>query len=198
MIRICALAATLLLGGCDVGGYFAMPLTGGEYCSPYWEGNWSTVASKDDKVFDGEATGIKVAVKQPTSCNAATFSADICIAFVGKPPQCQTASGQADFVRLNGRVFANVRVTHIGGEPVADRGLDLVEIRAASDARLEAAFAQSRELKALIEDGKLDAINLSRSPGFRVTSSGDALARVVARRPELFTDDTYIFEKRAN
>jgi hypothetical protein len=195
MIRLGALAFALIVSGCDVGGYFAEPLTGGEYCSPYWEGYWSTEKSEDDGIFDGDQTGIRVAVGQPTSCNDATFSAEICIKFVGQPPLCIPASGQAEFVRSNGRVYANVRVTEVRGVPVTDRGLDLVEIRAASDSRLEAAFAQSRVLKALIEKGQLDGIALDRAPGFRVASGGEELARVLARRPEVFTEHTFTFLK---
>jgi hypothetical protein len=120
------LAALLAVSGCD-GEYFAHPLAGKKFCDPSWSGTWIPSEEWAREPLDPDGTTVAAGLLQQFGCNPSTLVVRGCDDAGGEEEDCGTMPWNIEFVRVDGRIFANLLLAEIDGEVQSDRGFAVVE-----------------------------------------------------------------------
>jgi hypothetical protein len=193
-----AIAAAFTLTGCENMDYFSEPLVGDPVCERAWNGRW-VPTGETALEFEEDEIRIDLTLSQPPGCHGSTVAFESCEESEDlEDDGCDTLVATIEFVRLGERVFANVRLVEIDGEPLTvHRDVDLVEIRDVSGSKAAFSRIEGSNLAALIDEGRLSGTARLGPHGYiiSVSTGGSGLADVVAGNPSLFEDMPLLLEK---
>ena len=195
---VLAIAAVSALTGCENMDYFSQPLVGEPVCEPAWDGTWAAT-HETALEFDETQPRVGLTLSQPPDCRGSTVAFELCEPSeeAGEDDECGTFVGTIEFVRLGGRVFANMRHVEADGDPVEGRDIDLVEIREVTESNAAFSLVEGKNLAASIDAGRISGTYREGPHGYimHVTSGGPELANLVAANPSLFEDYRLLFER---